>query len=311
LQIYDLFTIVPPLENSHEPFNDHFTAVRTRRNLMLVCHTITQEFTPLFYRTTTFIVHTPKEIHELNPRQFRFDSVTGNYKQKRFGQPGNYCTPAEFGHLFLKRLQPQKICNIRKLVFRTAAWTYYMGGYLLAADPYVEFPARVSLTSMLRSYKSVMTSLSEVLLLGPPCTSWVPYLLPSQPNADPHFDPKEIWKRAAGNWDHTLRLMQSARRSGIFRGWRIEKEVSISVCEFEQAYIIRKTKVTFRKAEGSQDVFFAAKFFPGWISIGCPNEDERIPIETRGTMRSFGLGGLPGRAVVSSSLGHDLGRLES
>ncbi|KAK5265679.1 hypothetical protein LTR99_008817 [Exophiala xenobiotica] len=244
LQIYDLFATVPPLKIPLKPFNDHFIAVRTRRNLMLVCHKITQEFAPLFYRTTTVIVHTPKEIHELNPRQFKFDSVTGKYEE-RFGWPGNYCTPAQFDHLFLKRLQPHKICNIRKLEYNAMAWRYDRGR--------LDFHLFVSLTSILRLYKSDLTSLSEVVLLGPPRASLIRYLWPSQPNADPCCDPKEVWKRDGynGNWDDTLRSMQSSRRSGIFRGWRIEKEVSITVCGVTRVYKIHETKITFRKVQGS------------------------------------------------------------
>ena len=139
-------------------------------------------------------------------------------------------------------------------------------GSTVKIPPHVDFPALMSLASILHSHKSVMTSLSEVVLLGNPYASWISFCLwPSQTNADLHFEATEIWKTAVlhGTWDNTIRAMQSSRRSGVFRGWGIEKEVSIAVWRLpRREYSIKKVKVTFRKAQGSKDLPVADDVVP-------------------------------------------------
>jgi nitrate reductase beta subunit len=126
----------------------------------------------------------------------------------------------------------------------------------------------MSLTSILHSYKSFMTSLSQVVLLGHiyPFKQLV-YRGRQQYTADSHFDAKEIWKRAAydGNWDNTIEEMQSSGRSGVFRRWSIEKEVTALLPPWRgvpPVYYIKNVKVTFRKVQGSKDWAQADKVIP-------------------------------------------------
>ncbi|KIW61626.1 hypothetical protein PV05_01726 [Exophiala xenobiotica] len=252
LQIYELFATVPPLEPFQERFNDHFIAVWARRNLML---------------STTIKVHTPKELHELNPQRFKYGPFTGKHIEKKFVRPEACCTLAEFDHHFLKRLQPYKICNIRKLEYNGPTWFINSTDSTSthALDLYVDSAALRSLGRILRSYKSIMTSLSEVVLgyvwpFSPDSRSW-----PSQSSTDPNFEAKEVWRNAAssGNWAGTIRAMQSSTRSGIFRGWGIEKEVAIIIWRLShRAYSIKEAKVTFRKAQSSQDLPLADQVVP-------------------------------------------------
>ncbi|EXJ92158.1 hypothetical protein A1O3_00708 [Capronia epimyces CBS 606.96] len=128
LQIYNCFTPVPPRdfdELDEAADTARQLLVEARKNLTLVCRQITEEWTPMFYRSTTFVVN------HLKPRH-----ISVNLKECR-------ATPQAFADMFLKNLDTYKLRNIVRLAYDTSPFT-------------LSSPAITSLGEILDRYKDSM-----------------------------------------------------------------------------------------------------------------------------------------------------------
>jgi hypothetical protein len=124
---------------------DAVPIIITRRSLLSVCNQIQQEWAPRFYGSTTVVVHSLKKTKaKRGPMQL----------SKRNKNKARY-NATEFESLYLRTLQPHKICNVRRITYNTSTREH---------GTTIDFKQFDHLKKLLSMYPDILQSLEVVTL---------------------------------------------------------------------------------------------------------------------------------------------------
>lgn len=208
----------------------HHAISKTRKSLNLVCRQISAEWSPLFYETTTSIVHASKR-------------KLGYFKPKHiFYNP--HCNPWIFANDFLRVLEPTKLASIKRIEYENQP------GHLESFNDFPKLlmkhidrlPSLERLTLHIRTYCLIeFGSLSGTVRLGD--------------------NPIDVWRTMTWRWnleeaeEHFLGLGKKNRTlrakkqgAGVLQGWNITRKLRAKhVFPDDRHLTIQGAAIVFRK----------------------------------------------------------------
>ena len=121
---------------------------KSRKSLLSVCHQVHREFSPLFYRHCTIIVHAIHPVRSSPDHRVSYNAT-------------------EFGNLFLSSLATYKIQNIRRLSYNVHDTSLPRPRLLLSYRnqmPWVDWTGLNSLAMVLHTFDDSLNSLEELVV---------------------------------------------------------------------------------------------------------------------------------------------------
>ena len=228
-----LRNIPDPTQTSDDPAilsdsqQDYAKMLRTRKSLNQVCHQITDEWSPLFWETTTAIVHASKRhLGYFQPRHMILDPN---------------CNPWSFANDFLRVLTPPKMGMIKRITYDIRPGAF---------DSIADFP------KLLMKYIDRLPALEQLAL-----TSQT-FNLVDHGFVRIGSYPIDVWRTSQwqrkweqieqhflgiGRKNQTIRARRNG--AGVLEGWNATRKLTAHHAHPRDAYLtVRAVAVVFKKA---------------------------------------------------------------
>jgi hypothetical protein len=205
---------------------DHRATSKTRKSLNLVCHQISAEWSPLFYETTTAIVHASKrKLGYFKPKHMVLDQC---------------CNPWHFANDFLRILQPAKLASLKRIAYEVRPGDF---------DSFDDFP------KLLMKHIDRLPSL-EKLSLYSPTMAWTDHgfvrlgdhSIDLWRRSICHLKWENLEERFLGLGKRNQTLCAKRQGAGVLQGWNITREMRVkNTYPGETILTVRGVAIVFKK----------------------------------------------------------------
>ncbi|KAI1610662.1 hypothetical protein EDD37DRAFT_644352 [Exophiala viscosa] len=178
-------------------------AITTKRSLLSVCHQISDEYGPLYYRR-----------HPLHIM------VHARYLKAKILWRPRRCSPIDFENLYLRTLAEYRLRNIRQLTYNATILETPCLPDICTSPTRIDWSGLSHLTGILRKYDGILESLAELKV----------YVEPNEYLEEYNYfryDGESVWCIATqyGPWDEFEDEL--VNDGGPLNGWEISRNVRV------------------------------------------------------------------------------------